>query len=251
MSDQHRSSHTVQVQLRVLGRPITVVQSVSEGPTRLDEALPFLRSIADRVIQHAVAHTEATGAKISCRRGCAACCKAQPVPVTPAEAYALLRIVEAMDEPLQKQVRERFADRAARLREAGLAEAFIHYDDSMTAAEARHNAQRYFRLGLVCPFLEDDACSIYRDRPFVCRQYLVTSPADLCQDPFDNPVEPIPIPIGAAGVALETATAMLGKPQITVPLVLALEYAEEHRTELERTFEPEVLYRRSIKALAP
>jgi hypothetical protein len=69
-----------------------------------------------------------------------------------------------------------------------------------------------------------------------CRQYLVTSPAALCEDPFNNPVEPLPVPIAAAGATLQTAEKMLGAPQYTMPLVLALEYAESRRQELERTF---------------
>jgi uncharacterized protein len=31
-----------------------------------------------------------------------------------------------------------------------------------------------------CPFLEDDKCSIYEHRPFVCRVYHVLSPSELC-----------------------------------------------------------------------
>jgi Fe-S-cluster containining protein len=34
-----------------------------------------------------------------------------------------------------------------------------------------------------CPFLEDESCSIHPDRPLVCREYLVTSPAELCAGP--------------------------------------------------------------------
>jgi hypothetical protein len=33
---------------------------------------------------------------------------------------------------------------------------------------------------VACPFLEDEACSIHADRPLSCREYLVTSPPELC-----------------------------------------------------------------------
>ena len=36
---------------------------------------------------------------------------------------------------------------------------------------------------------------------------------------------------------LQVAEQLLGPPQYTVPLILALEYAREHRDTLERTFE--------------
>jgi Fe-S-cluster containining protein len=240
----------VRVELRVLGESVAAEGAAPYGPVRLDEALPLMRALDDGAIALAVRRTEATGRSVSCCKGCSACCRAQPVPVTPAEAYALLRLVESLPEPRRTAVRERFADRVSRLEASGLHDVYLRRGGSLTAEQARDVARRYFGLALVCPFLEDDACGIYPERPFVCRQYLVTSPAELCRDPFTNPVEPIPMPVAAAGAALQTAEDLLGTPQYTVPLVLALEYAEAHREELERTYDARDLFRRCVEALA-
>ncbi|HEY8503860.1 MAG TPA: YkgJ family cysteine cluster protein [Gemmataceae bacterium] len=237
---------SVRVELKVLGERVAVEAPRPAGRVRIDEVLPFLRELDDRVIGVAVRRAEAGGGSVSCRKGCSACCRAQPVPVTPAEAYALWRLVEAMPEPRRSEVRRRFEANAGRLEEAGLRAFYLKRDREITADEARDIARNYFNLGLVCPFLEDDACSIYADRPFVCRQYLVTSPAELCANPFDNPVRPVPIPITPAKATLRTAEEMLGTPQYTVPLTLAPEYAEAHRDELERTHPAEELFRRAV-----
>jgi maleate cis-trans isomerase/Fe-S-cluster containining protein len=186
---------------------------------------------------------------VSCSKGCAACCRAQPVPVTPPEAYALLRLVENLPEPRRADVRARFADRANRLRNAGLADRFLTIDGTGDVKELRDAAQRYFRLGLACPFLEDGACSIYEDRPFVCREYLVTSPPEHCNDPFATPVEGIRMPVAGEGAMLRTAAKFLEKPQSTVALTLALEYAQAHRSELERTFSSRDLFPRALQEL--
>jgi Fe-S-cluster containining protein len=249
MPAQSSDHQKVRVSLRVLGEPITLEAPQPRGSVRLDEVLPFLRALEDRVVEVAIKHGQAEGKSVSCRQGCAACCKAQPVPVTPPEAYALWRMVESMPEPRRGEIWARFADRVERLRQAGLDEPFLRRAPDLTKAEARAVAERYFRLGLACPFLDHDSCTIYADRPFVCRQYLVTSPAALCADPFNNPVEPLPMPIAAAGATLQTAEKMLGAPQYTVPLVLALEYAESRRQELERTFAAQALYQNWIEAL--
>lgn len=240
---------TVRIALNVLGERVTVEAPRPADQARLDELLPFLRGIDDAVVDQAVRHAEADGHKVSCQKGCSACCRAQPVPVTPPEAYALLRLVEALPEPRRTIVWQRFAERVGRLRAAGLAESYLHRDPSLGMAEARAIAERYFALGLVCPFLEDDACSIYADRPFVCRQYLVTSPAELCVNPFHNPVQPVKMPIAAAGASLQMSEEALGTPQYTVPLILALEYAEAHRSDLERTHAAAELTQRWVKAL--
>jgi Fe-S-cluster containining protein len=243
------SPPTARVELRVLGERVAVETPLPGERVRLDEVLPFLRQIDDVVVDQAVRRVEAGGETISCRKGCSACCRAQPVPVTPPEAYALWRLVEALPGPRRTAVRERFADRVRRLREAGLVDPYLNRDPSAGFAEARAVAERYFGLGLVCPFLEDDACGIYRERPFVCRQYLVTSPAELCADPFHQPVRPVRLPMTPAKATLRVGEAILGEPQYTVPLVLALEYAEAHQEEMERTFEAADLARRCVAAI--
>jgi Fe-S-cluster containining protein len=250
MPDTPQLRPTIRVQLRILGEPVAVEAPQPPERVRLDEVLPLLRDIDNRAVDLAVKRTEEDGKTVSCRKGCSACCRAQPVPVTPPEAYALWRLVEDLPEPRRAEVRARFADRVRRLRDAGLADGFLQRADDLTKEQARDAAQRYFRLGLVCPFLEDDACGIYEDRPFVCRQYLVTSPAELCRDPFTNPVEVIPMPVAAAGAMLRTATNLLGTPQFTVPLTLALEYAEAHRAELERTFASRDVFSQAVQELA-
>jgi Fe-S-cluster containining protein len=240
---------TVRIELKVLGERIAVEAPQPPDPARLDQLLPLLRVIDDAVIDRAVRRAEADGRTVSCRKGCSACCRAQPVPVTPPEAYALLRLVEDLPEPRRTDVRERFADRVRRLRDAGLIDTYLTRDPSLDGTKARAHAERYFRLGLACPFLEDDACGIYADRPFVCRQYLVTSPAELCADPFHNPVRPIPIPVAPATATLRIAEDVAGTPPYTVPLVLALEYAQAHREELERTAPSPALARRWVTAM--
>jgi Fe-S-cluster containining protein len=247
MTDQPRP--TFRVELLVLGERVTVEAPQPEGPLRLDDALPFFREIDDQAVTLAVRRTEEGGRTISCRKGCSACCRVQPVPVTPPEAYALLRLVEALPEPRRDEIRRRFADRVERLRQAGLMAPYLHREGVTMAEQAREVTGRYIALGLACPFLEDDACGIYADRPFVCRQYLVTSPPELCRDPLNNPVEVVPMPVAAAGAALRAAEQALGRPQFTVPLALALEYAAEHRDELERAFPAQELLRGWLAAL--
>lgn len=241
--------NTIRVGLRVLGETIEAEAPQPEGPVRLDEPLTFLRALEDRVIDITVRQVQAEGAVISCCKGCAACCKAQPVPVTPPEAYALLRLVESLPPPRQTEIRARFVDRVNRLREAGLADTFLDRKPGVSQDMARDIATRYFRLGLACPFLDDDSCSIYADRPFVCRQYLVTSPAANCRDPFTYKVQPVRMPIAAAGATLAVAEKMLGRPQFTVPLTLALDYAEAHRQELEQMFDAKEVFQTWLGAL--
>ena len=240
----------IELVLRIDGEPLRVSAPQPPGRARLDELLPAMQAIDNSAIDHAVRKAEASGAHVTCAKGCSACCRAQPVPVTPPEAHALLLLVEAMPVPRRREIEARFADRVARLRDAGLADAFLHRTPDLSPDSARTLARDYFALGLVCPFLVDDACSIHPQRPFVCRQYLVTSDPALCADPFENPVDVVPMPLQAATAMLSAASEAMGAPQHTVPLTLALEHARLHRDALRRRVDAEPVFRHWLQALS-
>src|SRR5205823_1145921 len=123
--------------LRVLGEPVAAEVPRPAGPVRLDEVLPLLRQLDDQAIGQAVRRAEAAGEAVSCRKGCSTCCRAQPVPVTPPEAYALLRLVEALPEPRRSDVRRRFAENVGRLEAAGLRGQYLARDPDLTPEGAR------------------------------------------------------------------------------------------------------------------
>jgi hypothetical protein len=84
-----------------------------------------------------------------------------------------------------------------------------------------------------CPFLEDESCSIYVDRPMVCREYHVTSPAERCAKLFEQPVDRVEVPVRLGDVITRTAQRLNEIPAYSVPLVLALEWSEAHGESLE------------------
>jgi Fe-S-cluster containining protein len=164
------------------------------------------------------------------------CCRIQLVPVSPAEAYALLLLIESLPEPRRTQVLERFSDRAARLDDAGLSDVFLDRELALDSEAAREPITHYLSLHLACPFLENDACSIYEFRPFSCREFLVTTPKEMCADPLSQPVARLPLVLFPGKAALDSASAISGRRQLMVPLTLALRYARKHREELEQTY---------------
>lgn len=165
---------TGRVVLEVGGEWIPVEMTVPSGPVAVEDLLPIVHGLSSLFATRATARVEADGREISCRAGCGACCR-QLVPVAPAEARALARLVEAMPEPRRERVRRRFDAALDTLEPLGLMERLdLNRDDRQVIA------REYFAAGVACPFLEDESCSIHADRPLSCREYLVTSPPDLC-----------------------------------------------------------------------
>jgi len=239
----------LRITLTINGRPVTASAAGPPERARLDQVLPALRALDDAVIDRAVRDHETPERHVTCAKGCSACCEAQPVPVTPPEAFALARLVARLPQARQSQVRAAFAAAVERLHQAGLFDAYMHNRQDVTAESARDMTLRYFGLRITCPFLVDRACSIYAERPFVCRQYLVTTPPALCADPLNQPVAPVPMPVRFASAMLATGETMLGTPQYTVPLVLALAYAEENKDQLERTFPAQKVVETALRHL--
>lgn len=156
--------------------PITV----PSGPVSASEVVPALQGLVNAVVAAAEA-----GKAISCRKGCGACCR-QLVPVSRTEGERLLGVIEAMPPDRRKELGARFASAATAIKRAGL--------DQRRGRADRELSTGYFALGIACPFLEEESCSIHPERPLVCREYLVTSPAELCAGPAQEGVTPVPVP---------------------------------------------------------
>lgn len=217
---------TARVHLRFLGAPRSFQLLIPIGNVRPDALLPVARELAEQATQIAV---EEVGGKVSCGPGCGACCS-QYVVITVVEAYRLAQIVAALPEPRQTQIRQRFAEAIERLEHARLlGPAGQRGWLSSESGGVESAASRYFRLGISCPFLEQDCCSIHAERPLVCREYLVTSAKESCARYLDEPVTMVPF-LGVTRALGRTCRKLLPNTSEGLPLVLALEYSEGRDT---------------------
>jgi Fe-S-cluster containining protein len=178
MADSGHSTATLRLTMGTLriAYPITVPNAAVPAA----EIMPALQGLVNAVVEAAEA-----GQAVSCRKGCGACCR-QLVPVSRTEGERLLQLVEAMPAERRQALSVRFAAAEAAIDRAGLKERGGRSDRELSTA--------YFALGVPCPFLEDESCSIHPERPLVCREYLVTSPAELCAGEQQDGVTPVAVP---------------------------------------------------------
>jgi hypothetical protein len=148
------------------------------------------------------------------------------VPLSEAEAHQLADLARNLPEPRGSQVLSRFAHALQQLRQAGLLEP-LRNRHPLRSDERMQLGLSYFHRGIPCPFLEHESCSIYVDRPLVCREYLVTSPAAHCGQPTADNIRRVALPIPAPLFAFATFASGVGRGEAVpwVPLVLALEWA--------------------------
>ena len=190
---------TGNIVLRISGEPVEMEMTVPAFPVKPHRMLPVFQQMSSAVVDACVAAVEAEGKAISCKAGCGACCR-QAVPISEIEAYQLAELVEEMPEPRRAAVKTRFADALAHFREIKWFDELIDLKDMASAGDPNFSPADYDRVvtgymheDISCPFLDDESCSIHPERPLVCREYLVTSPAENCNAPTAESIEKVPV----------------------------------------------------------
>jgi Fe-S-cluster containining protein len=223
------TSHAAQLQvclrLEIGGEVFNVTMQVPDRSVTPRKMLPIFQGMANLVADVAKRDVERQGRSISCGARCGACCR-QLVPLAPTEALDLAAQVESLPESRRRTVLERFRQARQDLSRARLLDPLQRIGE-LPLDQIRTLGPTYLRLGIACPFLDDESCSIHPRRPIACREYLVTSAPKVCSRPDLDELELVSL-----STRLSLVLAGLGGKQQLVPLVLALDWAAEHAEDL-------------------
>lgn len=219
-----------------LQTPAGELQAEISVPTRfipISDIVPLMRSLGEQALSLEEEKQRLAGKPISCQKGCAACCRPL-VPVSPPEAFALKKMIDQLPGPQQEKIFSRLASTKSKLEEIGLFGKLVQLSETrtqLTDEDMEPINQAYYAQGLPCFFLENEVCSIYEFRPAACRELLVTSPSELCQDLAQNPVTPLPVPFRIVTVLSLMWAELTKGPTRLIPLPVALDWADRHAKE--------------------
>jgi Fe-S-cluster containining protein len=210
------------VEIAIEGEPLSFEMSVPKNKIKLSRMLPIFQQMTHSIVDIGVQKIESEGKEISCKKGCGACCN-QLVPISEAEAFQIGELVEEMPEPRKNQIKQRFADACKHFYEIGWFKK-VDKTNELNDDERRQLVLDYFAESIPCPFLEDESCSIHQNRPLVCREYLVTSPAEICAKPTAETIDRVKIIFSVSEIfrKLEDNPKTIS----SLPLILALNWAE-------------------------
>jgi Fe-S-cluster containining protein len=228
MSEMPRAT----LHLRVLGEMQKVSVTVPPTPAGSGDLLASARAITETTVAVAWEKSAAAGKAASCRRGCAACCR-QLVAVTAPEARALLKLVEAMPAERQALIRGRFAQTSALAKASGIldpkspdgAPVVLLRGTPDGADRFIDLGMRFFELQRPCGFLENEECGIYDNRPLICREYAVTSPAELCSDLDLVAITMLEPPVRLSDGLADITAVVEQNARVQIPLFAALDWA--------------------------
>jgi Fe-S-cluster containining protein len=234
MSTAHGDTvERLRVSVNTSAGKVSMPVEVPSGFVPISSIVPVMRQVGEEALALERARALEAGQSVSCRMGCAACCRPL-VPVSPPEAFALQDTVRALPPPERQKIEAKFAAARARLEQAGLwsrLNDIAEADRQLTDDDVEQTNRSYYDLRMPCPFLENEVCSIYEGRPSACRELQVTSPAELCQDIVRNPVRPLPVPVRISTVLGMLWGELTGGPARLVPLPVALAWAERHEAD--------------------
>ncbi|MGC8810086.1 MAG: YkgJ family cysteine cluster protein [bacterium] len=193
-------------------------------PLRLTNLIPPLQQLCNGLVELAIRREMQKGAKVSCQKGCGICC-CQLVPLSPPEAFFFADYMRSLPLERREELERRFCLIREAMRDKGLMGRLEKIEDT---GEHKTLGEKYFQMGLPCPFLEDNSCSIHPIRPFSCREYNVISPPELCRDPLNNEVKTVWIPRSMLVAMARLAAELYQVPLMTIPLTLSLDWAKQH-----------------------
>lgn len=227
---------------------VTGAVDVPTGHVPVRAIVPLMRRLGEEAQALEATRSVESGKVLSCHKGCAACCR-MLIPLSVPEAFALRDWVRSRPADLQAHIARRFSEAKTHLLAHGVWQQLAALCDAPLATddEALDKVNRsYYALRLPCPFLEEEICTIYDERPAACRELLVTSPSQHCDDLIENPIDPVSAPIQVSTVLGLVWQELTKDPTKLIPLPLALEWADRHDEQSRRTWKGGELFDQAL-----
>jgi Fe-S-cluster containining protein len=214
--------------LPVAGAFLRGTVQVPAGRTTLTQLLPIIQNFENAIVGRMAEEAEREGSPVSCKAGCGACCR-QLVPLNIFEAEALTDWMRSLPEEQQAMLAARFHRTLTALRDAGVIDKILNNEHVIEEGPTTQLAIDYFHAGVPCPFLENESCSIHPIRPLACREYMVVSPPELCQDPSVNDVTGVRLPLKLSRVLHTFAQEIAQDPRGWIPLVFLMAWGKSNQ----------------------
>lgn len=233
MTANKKNRITANFNLKIGDDLLPIEASVPDAKTNALELIPVFQQLTNQIVAHSIELTEREGKTISCKAGCGACCK-QPIPVTLLEVEHLNQVVKRMPEQRQQRVRETFTHHLKAVKDAGLLEK-LKSIKALEPDQKHQLAKDYFKLGLDCPFLENQSCGIYKDRPLECREFLVTSDPRHCAELGPQGIEHIERQMWMSSALRKLSIdSQNSDHQGWIPMIFALKLAKSGRLRFKK-----------------
>jgi len=243
------STEVIGLELDVLGKELNFRIGVGKGQARLADIVPLARTICTKITDAVVESIYSDGGRIPCCKGCAACCRRCLVPLSVPEALCLKEEISAAPPYRRESMFRACLLAAQRILSQKPPEQFIDQTaEALQASPAELNlvSSWYMSLKLACPFLYNDVCTIYEQRPLACREHFVKGSASVCRGERGI-AEVVEMPAQLPNALGQLASELEGMSVEAVILPFALVWCEENPERAERTWPAATMVKRFVE----
>ncbi len=226
---------TFSLELDILGKPTCLRINVAPVQARLSEMAPLARAISTKLALATLERLRESGKSIPCCKGCSACCS-YLIPLSVPEAFCMAEELFAMPPEEGRTLLQSSLDTARTILEQ-MPEDF-NTDEPPTDGGIRSSqlGAWYAGLRLRCPFLVDNLCTTYDQRPIACREHVVTGSVASCN--IEGTEEPVvtKMPVSVLECLGRLAAELEQSEVEAIMLPLALPWAQENTERSNRTW---------------
>lgn len=240
----------VDLEIDVLGEALHTQIAYRNCQATLADVIPMARLLSKKIIQTVLRNLSRNGTPVPCRKGCTECCRHLAICSVP-EAFHLVKKaaimpmnqwehITAVCSSVTKQVHEYLR--------RYIANNNCIDDVLVNKQQLKQISDWYFGKKVSCPFLLNDSCAIYEQRPIVCCEHLVTGSSP-CWENRMGDVKEVEIPIRIE-IALKLMTSKLEQTTAeSVILPCIFDWYVENRMRANRTWPAKVLAEHFVEAV--
>jgi len=241
----------IETELDVLGQSLCLRIAASNEPIKLSGIVPLAHIVCARIISAVERHIISSGNTIACRPKCSNCCR-YLVPVTVPEAMWLTETARKMAQSDRRVLYEFSLFATRRILELTSKHYLSRFSDvkAEAAPKLKQLSDWYSSLNLSCPFLENDLCMLYEQRPIACREHLALGAGpNGCERNCPEHVRRVRMPVSVAEALEQLTNDVECKPVETIVLPFVFAWCRANRDYFERTWPAARLVSRFINIL--
>lgn len=230
----------------MFGKPLLLHFGVRNGPATLADIVPAARSLSSKLVAIVEQELARRETAVPCRKGCSVCCR-YLIFLSIAEAFRMVE--EAGMMPTEQ--RQSLEKRCRRLSEQFRRQLNMPPGpDPVNESPSEKMFRCYNSLKPSCPFLCDNLCTAYEQRPVGCRERMVAGSALQCRDVGDRQAKEVQMPFSIAETLARLSIELEGTGHEVVILPSVFEWYEANAERGRRTWPAQMMVERFVSILS-
>lgn len=226
----------VELQIDIFGEPLQAKIGVRNCQATLSEMIPLARALSDRIVNAVEKQLAENGKTISCCKGCSYCCH-YIVAVLSAEAFLIRDEIMALPPDERKGILQNFLNAIERIRSIKIPTYDAKAVDGDSMKKCIENiADWHKKVDMPCAFLADNVCSMYEQRPLICRECLTISEPSTCKNDSDVTPESVELPVSITKAFTSAADKLEGTTSGIALFPLLIPWCESNPQKARNTW---------------